>query len=102
MIENWIELGIGVLILISPWVFGFAYILFAQWLNVICGATLVVMNAWMIYGKNPMEKAAPESATSVQKTKRVVRRATVTTVAIDAIPVVKRKKIKKVDQPLVN
>jgi hypothetical protein len=100
MIEYWIELGIGVLVLISPWILGFADISLAQWLNVICGAVLVVMNVWMIYGRDPAVEEAPASV-PVQKPKRV-RRKTVTTVAIDATPVVKSKKIKKVEQPVIN
>jgi hypothetical protein len=73
MIENWIELIIGVLVLVSPWILGFADISLAQWLNVICGAVLVVMNVWMIYGKDPAAEAAHESVPA-QKPKRVRRK----------------------------
>ncbi|MDR3582710.1 MAG: SPW repeat protein [Candidatus Pacebacteria bacterium] len=67
MIENWIELFIGALVLVSPWILGFADVSLARWLNMICGAVLVLVNVWMIYGKDPgtvVERgaAAPEKA----------------------------------------
>jgi hypothetical protein len=99
MIENWIELIIGALVLISPWIFGFADISLARWLNVLCGTVLVVVNAWMIYGNNP---ATIEEAPAVAQKVRVkrARRA----IVIGEVPIVKdkNKKIKKVEPSLIN
>jgi hypothetical protein len=99
VIENWIELIVGALVLVSPWIFGFADISLARWLNVLCGTVLVVVNAWMIYGNNPTtveEAPAVAQKTKAKRTRRVM--------VIDEIPIVKNKKrkIKKVEPSLIN
>lgn len=49
VIANWIEMGIGVWILISPWILGFSDIAIAKWSNVIMGLVLIVVNAWIVF-----------------------------------------------------
>ena len=101
MIENWIELIIGALVLVSPWIFGFADISLARWLNVLCGTILVLVNAWMLYGNDPA--TVEEAPVVVQKTK--VRRARRVAVGGDTFAVAiksRNRKIKKVEQPLIN
>ncbi len=48
--ENWIEGAIGVWILLSPWLLGFANISIAKWSSVVCGLVLVILNAWSLFG----------------------------------------------------
>jgi hypothetical protein len=54
MFENWTELIIGFWIMVSPWLFGFSDISIMKWSNVICGLILVLINAWMLFGKEPI------------------------------------------------
>jgi hypothetical protein len=51
MTENWTELVIGIIIIISPWVFGFSDISVAKWCNILLGLALVLVNAWTIFGE---------------------------------------------------
>jgi hypothetical protein len=44
--EEWLNVAIGVWILVSPWVLGFAGIRPAMWLSVILGVVIAVMAAW--------------------------------------------------------
>jgi len=92
--ENWIELVIGALVLISPWILGFSDISLARWLNVLCGMVLVVMNVWMIYGNDPAARSAATVAedASQQKQKRVRR----------VVNTASASRKKKVEQPLMN
>ncbi len=64
MTENWIEFALGAVILLAPWVFGFADVPFAKWTDMLCGLALVLMNLWAIYGADPAaaQEAAPEAA----------------------------------------
>lgn len=106
MIENWFELVIGVLVLISPWIFGFANIPLAEWVDVLYGTAIILINVWMIYGKDSTAEAsaALESA-AVQKPKRVRRKSVDVDGALVSVPVtriVKNRKIKKVEQSLIN
>ena len=50
MIENWTELVIGIIMIVSPWVFGFSDISLAKWCNVLLGLVLVVAEAWSMFG----------------------------------------------------
>ncbi len=73
MIENWIELFIGAVVLISPWIFGFANISLARWVNMICGLVLVLIGIWAIYGKgiagDMAEDEAPQNGNRKQRSK---------------------------------
>ncbi len=55
MIRNWTELVIGLWIMVSPWLLGFSSIGIMKWSNVLCGLVLVLMNAWALFGKEPMD-----------------------------------------------
>jgi hypothetical protein len=59
MIENWTELVIGIIMIVSPWVLGFSDISLAKWCNVLIGLLLVIMGAWAIFG-GPSTPAAEE------------------------------------------
>jgi hypothetical protein len=51
MTENWTELVIGIIMIISPWIFGFSDVSVAKWCNVLIGIALVLVNAWTIFGE---------------------------------------------------
>jgi hypothetical protein len=51
VIENWVEGLIGLWILLSPWMLGFAGMSIAKWSSVLCGLVIVLMNAWNLFGK---------------------------------------------------
>lgn len=87
VIENWTELVIGALVLISPWILGFAEFTLARWANVLCGTALVVINVWEIYGKDPV--VVGSALVEEEKEKK-------------ARPKVKRVRRKKVEQLLTN
>ena len=53
MIENWTELVIGIIMIVSPWVFGFSDISLAKWCNVLLGLVLVVAGTWSMFGNSP-------------------------------------------------
>jgi hypothetical protein len=49
VIVNWIEIGIGLWVLLSPWLLGFSDITVAKWSNVLLGLVLIVVNAWFVF-----------------------------------------------------
>jgi len=53
MNRSWIEIIIGVWVLVSPWLLGFSSIPLMKWSNLAAGTIIVLMNVWMIYGKKP-------------------------------------------------
>lgn len=63
MIENWTELVIGIIMIISPWVLGFSDISLAKWCNVLIGLLLIIMSAWTIFGAS----AAPATAGELEE-----------------------------------
>ena len=56
MAQNWACLVIGLWIMLSPWFLGFSNIAIMKWSNVICGLVLVLLNAWALFGKEPVSK----------------------------------------------
>lgn len=52
--ENWTEGAIGVWVLLSPWLLGFANITIAKWSSVVCGLVLVIVNAWSLFSEHPV------------------------------------------------
>ena len=72
MTENWTELVIGIIIIISPWVFGFSDISVAKWCNVLLGLVLVLVNAWTIFGEaaadSPRDGRIAEKENANQRT----------------------------------
>ncbi|RJQ29516.1 hypothetical protein C4571_01570 [Candidatus Parcubacteria bacterium] len=51
MTTRWIEIGLGVWIIVSPWILGFSSISIMKWSNVIVGMCLVLLHVWMIFGE---------------------------------------------------
>lgn len=46
----WIELILGLWVLISPWILGFAGLGTALWNNVIMGVLLAIFALWSLFG----------------------------------------------------
>jgi len=49
--KQWVALLIGVWILASPWLLGFADISLMKWSNLAAGTAIILMNAWEIFGE---------------------------------------------------
>ena len=48
---NWVQLVLGIWILVSQWILGFAEITPALWSNVIVGLLIVIVALWELFGK---------------------------------------------------
>lgn len=54
MAKPWVQLVIGIWIMVSPWLLGFSEISLAKWSNVIFGLILIIMSSQIIFeAKNP-------------------------------------------------
>jgi hypothetical protein len=62
MAEQWTELGIGIIMIASPWVLGFSDISLAKWCNVLIGLLLVLMSAWAVFGGSEAAMPATEGS----------------------------------------
>ena len=51
MNNRWVQLVLGIWILVSPWVLGFSGAAFATWSNVGAGLVLILVNIWELFGK---------------------------------------------------
>ena len=60
MVRNWTELVLGFWIMLSPWLLGFSNIAIMKWSNVLCGLAVILMGAWMLFGKEPKKPALHE------------------------------------------
>ncbi|MBI4085323.1 MAG: SPW repeat protein [Candidatus Liptonbacteria bacterium] len=63
MTRNYVQLAIGIWILISPWLLGFYNISIMMWSNLIAGIILILVNVWAIFGEpknNPQGGGIPE------------------------------------------
>jgi len=61
MARNWTELVVGFWIVLFPWLLGFSNIAIMKWSNVLRGLALILINAWMLFGKEPMSKEVEEN-----------------------------------------
>lgn len=52
MTGRWIELALGVLLIIAPWVLGFSNISIAKWVDLVFGVVIVLINVQKVVGKN--------------------------------------------------
>ena len=50
MAANWIQLFLGIWILISPWLLGFSSITVMMWSNLVIGVAFILINLWIIFG----------------------------------------------------
>jgi hypothetical protein len=49
MIANWIQVGLGVWLILSPWFLEFSSISIMKWNNMGVGLLLVLLNVWIIF-----------------------------------------------------
>jgi hypothetical protein len=56
--EEWVNVAIGVWILVSPWLLGFAGVRSAMWVSVILGAVIAIMAAWEAWTTRHPTRAA--------------------------------------------
>mgnify|MGYP001560881612 CR=1 FL=1 len=57
---NWAQLILGLWVLVSPWVIGFADISAALWSNVIAGALVVIFALWQLFGGKSSGSSMPQ------------------------------------------
>jgi hypothetical protein len=50
MTERWINVAIGIWLIIAPWILGFSDSFLVKWSSVLCGIILIAMNAWALSG----------------------------------------------------
>lgn len=56
MLKEKIQAGLGLWLIISPWILGFSSISVMKWGNVVIGTTIFLINIWIIFGdKNKVE-----------------------------------------------
>lgn len=59
MILSWAQLVMGLWLIVSPWILGYASITVMKWSNALIGIALVIINTWIIYGSRVM--SSPEN-----------------------------------------
>jgi hypothetical protein len=47
-----LQIAIGILLLVSPWILGFASVHSALWMNVGSGAAVALLGFWGLFGKS--------------------------------------------------
>jgi hypothetical protein len=57
---SWIQLVLGLWVLVSPWVMGFADLTAALWSNVIAGALIVIFSLWQLFGGKSSASEMPQ------------------------------------------
>ncbi|MEK9154621.1 MAG: SPW repeat protein [Patescibacteria group bacterium] len=56
---NWVNLVLGVWILISPWVLGFSGFAPALWSNIIVGVLIAIFALWALFGSKSVSSMMP-------------------------------------------
>ncbi len=67
MVRKWTELIVGIILIISPWMFGFSDISVARWCNVFAGLILVLVSASEVFGMKLPPAAPAESEPKKKK-----------------------------------
>jgi hypothetical protein len=57
---SWVQLVLGLWVLVSPWVMGFADLTSALWSSVIAGALIVIFSLWQLFGGKSSAPAMPQ------------------------------------------
>ncbi|MEK7192061.1 MAG: SPW repeat protein [Patescibacteria group bacterium] len=47
----WLQLIIGIWVLVSPWALGYAYVTPALWNAIICGVLISLSSFWGLFGE---------------------------------------------------
>jgi len=56
MVTNWIQVGLGVWLILSPWLLEFSSISIMKWNNLCIGTVLVLVNVWIIFGEKKLNE----------------------------------------------
>ena len=54
--SSWVEIIIGVWLIVSPWVLGASGVTLLLWSNTVLGVVLVLKGLWLLYGQEPISK----------------------------------------------
>jgi hypothetical protein len=57
---SWVQLVLGLWVLVSPWAMGFADLTAALWSNVIVGALIVIFSLWQLFGGKSSSAGMPQ------------------------------------------
>jgi hypothetical protein len=57
---NWVQLVLGLWVLVSPYILGFSDISTALWSNVIVGIAIVISALWQLFGVKPSAPSIPQ------------------------------------------
>ncbi len=55
MALNWLQLVLGLWVVISPWLLGFSNNDIALWSNIIAGISIVILSLWSIFDKESLD-----------------------------------------------
>ncbi len=50
--NHWIILGLGVWLILSPWILGFSSLNLVSWNNLLVGALAIIFSLWNLSGGN--------------------------------------------------
>lgn len=58
MRSAWMQMGVGIWVLVSPWILGVSGVRAIVWSNLAVGLALILVNLWTIFGeeKAPLEE----------------------------------------------
>lgn len=56
MASSWIAFGLGIWLIVAPWLLGFGGISLAKWSSVLAGLVLVVTFAWELFAEREETK----------------------------------------------
>jgi len=57
MNSSWLAFGLGIWLIVSPWILGFAGISLAKWSSAIAGLVLAVAFAWELFAEKEEGKS---------------------------------------------
>jgi hypothetical protein len=57
---NWVQLVLGLWVLVSPYILGFSDISTALWSNVIVGIAIMISALWQLFGAKPSAPSIPQ------------------------------------------
>jgi hypothetical protein len=68
MLKEKIQLALGVILILMPWVFGFSYDSVMKWTNTLVGLAITLINLWAIFG-TPKTPVIEDKTTESKRTR---------------------------------